>query len=96
MPVMIDILLNEHPFYESLLSRSSGQRLGEGDVSVASPEDLLLLKVLASRPQDVADAAKPVEAHGASLDRGYLQRWAAELGLEVEIERLLATVPSDA
>ena len=88
-PFMIDLLLDEHPFYDSLLDRSSPQRLAHHEVSVASPEDLLLLKLVAARPQDVVDAARLVETCGAGLNRAYLDRWAHELGIESQLHRAL-------
>lgn len=88
--VMIDLLLNEHPFYESLLQRSRAQRLDDQEVRVASPEDVLLLKVIASRPQDIADAAAIVETYGDRLDRTYLEQWARELEIEADLHRTLA------
>lgn len=88
-PFMIDLLLDEHPFYDSLLDRSRPQRFADHEVRVASPEDLLLLKVLAGRPQDIVDAARLVETCGAGLDRAYLEQWAQELGIESELHRAL-------
>jgi hypothetical protein len=88
-PVMIDLLLDEHPFYDVILDRSVVQRLGDTELRVGSPEDILLLKVLASRPQDVADVARLVQAYGPSMDVAHLRKHAHELGIESEVERAL-------
>lgn len=91
-PFMIDLLLNEHPFYASLLARSRSQRLGDCEVRVASSEDLLLLKLLAARPQDAVDAARLVETCGEAMDRHYLEQWARELDIEAELRRAFEEV----
>jgi predicted nucleotidyltransferase len=93
-PVMINLLLDEHPFYDSLLDRSRSQKLADHEVRVASPEDLLLMKLLAARPQDLADAARLVDAYGADLEKGYLERWAQELDLESALREMLAGAPT--
>jgi hypothetical protein len=48
------------------------------------------LKIIAARPQDVADAAAIVETYGDRLDRTYLQHWAHELEIEADLHRTLA------
>jgi len=70
----VPLLLNEHSFYDCLLGRSRPQRFGDHEVRVASPDDMLLLKVLVARPQDLADAARLVETYRAALDRDDLDR----------------------
>jgi predicted nucleotidyltransferase len=88
-PLMIDLLLNEHPFYESVLDRSRPQQVQRTEIRVASPEDLLILKLLAMRPQDIADAGRLVETYGPQFDRAYLQFWASELSIEAELREAL-------
>jgi len=61
---------------------------------MVSPEDSILSKLEWSREgaseRQFLDALSIARTQGESLDRTYLARWAAELGLTKELERLLA------
>ena len=68
--------------YEGVaIARARQERLGVGgDVLVLAPEDVIVLKLIAGRAQDVADieailAAKP------SLDETYVEQWAEFWGV---------------
>ena len=55
-------------------------------VFLATPEDTILSKLEWARKgggsqRQLADVAGVLEVWGASLDRGYVERWAAELGV---------------
>ena len=77
----IDIFLAESPFQESVLARRVRMEIDTGAAWVVSAEDLILLKVLASRPRDIGDIFDVFLAQGR-LDEEYMQTWAAELGVE--------------
>ncbi len=51
-------------------------------------EDLILLKLLANRPKDRVDVADILFVQ-VTLDEAYLRRWAATLGIAVELEDAL-------
>jgi hypothetical protein len=53
-------------------------------ISVATAEDLLVMKVLAGRPQDEQDLRALVVAQGEHLDWDYCLRLAAELGEAID------------
>ena len=61
---------------------------------MVSPEDSILSKLEWSREgaseRQFLDALTVARTQGDSLDRNYLVRWAADLGLASELERLLA------
>jgi hypothetical protein len=59
-----------------------------GPLWVVSPEDLLLLKLLADRPRDRADIADLLLVAGP-LDMPYVRAWANRLGLDERLERAL-------
>jgi hypothetical protein len=75
----IDILFAHTAFERSALERrrplaSSGQRA----THVVSPEDLIVYKLIADRPQDRADIAAVVEAQrlrGTAIDWMYIEHW---------------------
>jgi hypothetical protein len=51
-------------------------------VRVAAPEDVIILKAMANRPQDRADISAIVAAQGNALDRALIRRELADLGFD--------------
>jgi hypothetical protein len=73
----VDLVLGDPGIEEDLAARPV-IREGEGvSAPVASPEDIVAMKVFAGRPKNLEDALAVVSAQGASLDleiaRGVLQ-----------------------
>ncbi|MDA0818115.1 MAG: hypothetical protein O2946_11200, partial [Planctomycetota bacterium] len=65
-----------------------------------SPEDLILLKVLAGRDKDMLDASGVARRHGEKLDLGYLHRTlrpicelAEDMGPWNRLQRILGAGP---
>jgi predicted nucleotidyltransferase len=85
----IDIFLAESRFQRELLSRRRRAILDGTPVWLVSPEDLILLKLLAGRPRDIADVADVLFTQG-ELDRAYLRTWARELGIVDQLEKALS------
>ena len=56
---------------------------------VASPEDLLLQKLVAQRDYDLTDAVSIVEEQRGQLDEEYLDSWARRLGVQQEMAYVL-------
>lgn len=81
--VRVDVLAATHPFYSRVVARSRVVDVDGMRVRVASAEDLVVLKVMAGRPQDTADVAAIVAAQGAALDRDLVRRELADLGFDV-------------
>lgn len=77
----IDLFLAADPHRAEVIRRARPRMVGGCEVPVASCEDLILLKCRAARPVDMADARALVQANSTELDREYLRRWAAALGL---------------
>ena len=86
--VDIDIFLAETRLQESLLARRSRLEVDGVPAWVVSPEDLILLKLIASRPRDIGDVMDILMAQG-QLDEEYLRRWATELGLLDALNRVM-------
>ncbi len=87
--VDLDLFLAESPFQLSLMSRRQQHLIDGRQTWIVSPEDLVLLKLIAHRPRDFVDVADVLFAQG-KLDETYLHRWAKELGVVAELETALA------
>jgi hypothetical protein len=79
---IMDFILGETQFHQEALSRKTTIDLEGISLPILTPEDLLLLKALANRPQDRVDISNIVEFFGDKLDRAYLERWKRELNVE--------------
>jgi hypothetical protein len=75
-----DISLGLPGYEEEVMDRAVPYELGDGrQVRLCSPEDLVIHKALAGRPQDVLDIEGVVARQGKALDVAYVRRWLAEL-----------------
>lgn len=84
----VDLFLAESRFQKSLIQRRIQAEV-EGIIAyIASPEDLILLKVIAGRPRDLGDIQDILLVQGA-LDEVYMQHWADELGVQAQLMRSL-------
>ena len=75
----VDLMMVLSGYEEQALSRAATHTVLGVPWSVASPEDLLLSKVVSGRPIDIADAEAIVARNGTDLDVEYLRRWASDL-----------------
>jgi hypothetical protein len=87
--VDIDVFLAESVFQGELLARRRQAILDGASVYLVSPEDLILLKLLAARPRDFADIGDVLFTQGR-LDQAYLRHWADQLGTREKLEAILA------
>jgi len=87
--VYIDCVTATGIFQKEILRRKKTLDIFGLKVNVASCEDLILLKVLASRPLDRVDARVLIEENAQDLDRDYLKKWAKELGIARRIGYML-------
>ena len=91
--VGIDISLGALAFEESVVSRATSFSLGPGlEIRTCSAEDLVVLKLFASRPLDVHDAESVVSRLKSQLDWRYIEeqlRPLAEVKEQPEIMRTL-------
>jgi hypothetical protein len=78
--VKVDLALGLSGFERQAVARAERLHLAGTTICVATAEDLLIMKVLAGRPQDDQDALGLVIAQGRHLDWTYCLDLAAELG----------------
>ena len=84
----IDLFISESTFQESLLARRMELEVDGNRAWVVSPEDLILLKLIAGRPRDVGDIQDVLMAQG-QLDEEYLKVWAQRLGVSDRLAEAL-------
>ena len=94
----IDILFAHTDFERSALARRETREPYAGvSVSVVSPEDLIVYKLLAGRPQDRLDVLALVDAFTAgarAIDWSYVERWCDVWEAREALERLRAELSS--
>lgn len=79
----LDIIACSHEYYSRVLDRSRVVEVLGTRIRAACAEDIVLLKVLAGRPQDRLDVDAIVQAQGELLDRALIRREAAALEIEL-------------
>jgi len=87
------ILRKERAFSRSEFSRRETVELMGIPLVIATAEDVLLAKLewakIGGSERQLEDAAGIVSARGAELDRRYIERWTAELGIDSQWEKVL-------
>jgi hypothetical protein len=69
----LDMILASSPLEEAALRRASSRKLFGRALLVPTPEDLVILKVLAGRDKDLLDAEGVLRRHRGKLDLGYVE-----------------------
>ena len=87
--VDVDLFLAESLYQDEILTRRNRADVEGRQLWLASPEDLVLLKLISGRPRDWIDVADVFFTQG-QMDLVYMRRWASVLGIEQELERALA------
>lgn len=85
----IDVFLAESPYQNELMHRRRQENLNGFSGWLVSPEDLVLLKLIANRPRDISDIADVLFTQG-QLDETYMRQWADQLGVRDRLERVLS------
>ncbi len=75
--VIIDLLTSLTPYQDLLIKRRITTEVWGYTIDVASAEDIILLKLLAHRGQDMVDIQKIVQ-HIKNLDLAYIEKWVKE------------------
>jgi predicted nucleotidyltransferase len=87
--VDVDIFLSESPFQAQILARRRRADVNGISMWIVSPEDLILLKLLAHRPRDFADIGDILFTQG-QLDQPYMTHWAKHIVVADLLEEVLA------
>ena len=77
--VRIDFMFSHSAYEREAMARATRLTVGRAEVRFASPEDLVIHKVVAGRPRDIEDV-RSVLLKNPQLDATYIRRWLGELG----------------
>lgn len=86
--VDIDVSLAWLPFELEALAAASFESLGGVRTSIAMPEDLIIFKAVAWRPQDQQDVERLLALYGSRVDLDRIRRHVKQLGDALELDRL--------
>jgi hypothetical protein len=91
--VDVDLFLAHTKYQSTIIERRiQADVMGLGTAWVVTPEDIILLKLVAGRPRDLGDI-EDVRFMCGELDGNYMRTWATKLGVEAELEKLLERPP---
>jgi hypothetical protein len=90
----VDLVFSQGPFDRAVLDRRRAVDLRGLTVWMSSPEDLLLMKLRASRPRDFDDVISIAKNPRLQLDLNYLWHWANRLRLQGELHYVLQAAGS--
>lgn len=71
----VDFIFSSTPYERQAIGRARHARVGSTSVRFASPEDLIIHKLVAGRAIDVEDIRRLLLTHGRALDTRYVRRW---------------------
>ena len=77
--VRIDFIFSDSAYEREAMTRPTRLTVGCAEVRFASPEDLIIHKVVAGRPRDIEDV-RSVMLKNPQLDAAYIRRWLGQLG----------------
>ena len=84
----IDFIIASINLEKEAIKRKKIIEVHETPSNFPTPEDLILLKIIPGRKQDVVDAEKIAIRHRGKLDTNYLENWAQKLSDESEDMRI--------
>lgn len=84
----LDIILGRLPFEEEAIARGRAHDLGGVLVKLPAVEDLLIMKAIAQRPQDLRDIEGLLDAH-PDADVDVVRKWVREFSNAVAMPDLL-------
>jgi len=87
----LDLLLADTPYDVVAIQRGRDVELQPGvAVRVCSPEDLVIYKLISTRPRDHEDAQSVIRRQGSSLDDDYVLDWLRQFEQALDDSTLVA------
>lgn len=84
--IQLDLAIGLSGFEKDIVERADPMMFEGHEIFVATPEDLIVLKILAGRPRDLQDVTGIVEVHAELLDWQYCLAAAERLESAVDID----------
>lgn len=84
----VDLAFGTLPFEEEALRRFISVKVSSVTIPLASPDDLVIMKAVAGRPQDWLDIESLLAAH-PDLDLDRVRRWVGEFSSALESPEIL-------
>jgi hypothetical protein len=81
--VRLDFIFSNSSYERHAMARSTTRTVGQTDVRFASPEDLIIHKVVAGRSRDIEDV-RSVLLKNPQVDVAYIRQWLGELGAALD------------
>jgi hypothetical protein len=85
--IEVDISLGGIPFEIQAIARAKATKVGKLILPLATPEDLIVMKAIAHRSNDLFDIEGLFAVH-ANLDIEHIRRWVDKLAQELEFPEL--------
>jgi hypothetical protein len=82
--IRIDLVFGLLPFEEDAVRRAVSVATAARSIRVCTAEDLIIMKIISDRPQDIADARAIVRRRFRELDLDYLEPRIAEIATLLE------------
>lgn len=80
--IVVDFILSDNQFKRLAVSRKIRLNLKDRLINVVSPEDLIIIKMLSQRDQDIIDIEKIIE-YQKEIDHKYIKDWIAQLKIKL-------------
>lgn len=80
--IPIDVLVADTTFHRQVVARGVEVDFAGRTLRLATAEDVILLKLIAFRPQDTLDLDALFRQRASRLDVEYLREWGARLGVD--------------
>lgn len=90
--IRVDMFLVTTSYQKAAFQRRLLVKMNGKEAWFISPEDLILHKLIAGRDRDVGDVSDILWVN-PDLDKEYLRKWAAVLGVSENLEKKLAQKP---
>jgi hypothetical protein len=85
--ISVDVSLGMLPFEDEVVARSIVYQIGDLELRLPTPEDLIILKAVAHRPKDLLDISEIFKSH-PDLDCSRIERWVHEFAAALEMPEL--------
>jgi predicted nucleotidyltransferase len=83
LELIFDFIFAESEFYRNVIERAFEIEFFGSKIKIVTLEDLILLKNIAYRKQDLADLDKIYQTYNYEIDDEYLKAWAKELNIRL-------------